>query len=207
MPTWAHEDTAFAQGHALIAGVDEAGRGCLAGPVFAAAVIFLDRAALPPGLDDSKKLTRSARQRLHAHLTCHPAILWATASASVEEIDHLNILQAALLAMRRAVEALPRRPDFILVDGNRLPSLPAPAAALIGGDAASFSIAAASVLAKESRDRNMEAIDHQHPAHGFARHKGYGTTAHLRALATHGPTPHHRRSFAPVAQLGLPFPR
>jgi len=207
MPTWSHEDTAQSQGHRLIAGVDEAGRGCLAGPVTAAAVIFLDRSALPPGLDDSKKLTRAARQRLHTHLTGHPAVLWATANASAAEIDRLNILQAALLAMQRAVASLSTAPDFILVDGNRLPTLPTPARAIIGGDAACLSIAAASILAKESRDRIMEALDREHPAHGFARHKGYGTAAHLRALAAHGPTPHHRRSFAPVAQLGLPFPR
>lgn len=208
MPDWSHEDAARTAGHACIAGVDEAGRGCLAGPVTAAAVIFLERDALPPGLDDSKKLSRTARQRLHHALTGHPGIVWAVASASVEEIDRINILQAALLAMQRALASLPRLPDCALIDGNRLPpGLPCPAHTLIGGDAASLSIAAASVLAKETRDLMMESLDREHPRHGFARHKGYGTAAHLRALAQHGPTPHHRRTFGPVAQLGLPFPR
>jgi ribonuclease HII len=207
MPDWSHEDAARASGHACIAGVDEAGRGCLAGPVTAAAVIFLERSALPPGLDDSKKLSRRARQRLYQALTSHPGILWAVASASVEEIDRINILQAALLAMHRALTALPQTPNYALIDGNHLPTgLPYPAQALIGGDAASLSIAAASILAKETRDLMMESLDREHPHHGFARHKGYGTAAHLRALAQHGPTPHHRRSFAPVAQLSLPFP-
>jgi ribonuclease HII len=202
---WHFETEAASHGHQRIAGLDEAGRGCLAGPVVAAALIFLDRDALPPGLDDSKKLPRAARQRLYQTLTTDPRVVWATASADVPEIEHLNILHAAMLAMQRAAEAILPAPDFLLVDGNRMPQGHFSGRTVIGGDALSPSIAAASILAKETRDRMMESLDHEHPAYGFARHKGYGTAAHLRALRTHGPCPQHRRSFAPVAQMALPF--
>lgn len=203
--TWNHEDAACAGGHACIAGVDEAGRGCLAGPVVAGAVVFLDRAAWPEGLDDSKKLTRARRRALFETLTTDPRVVWAVGRASVEEIDRVNILQAAMLAMRRAVEGLPVPPGHLLVDGNRLPGGPVSGSAVVGGDALSPSIAAASILAKETRDRIMEELDRAHPGYGFAQHKGYGTAAHVRALEALGLTPHHRRTFAPVAQRGLPL--
>lgn len=205
MPDWTHEDRARRGGHRRIAGLDEAGRGCLAGPVVAAAVIFLDRGACPAGLNDSKKLSRPARQKIYRHLTTHPSVLWATAAVSAAEIDQINILAASLRAMLQAVEALPAAPDFLLVDGNRLPATSIPGAAVIAGDAHCCSIAAASILAKETRDVMMETLDTRHPGYGFARHKGYGTREHLRALAALGPTPHHRRTFAPVAQIALPL--
>ncbi|MDX6765989.1 MAG: ribonuclease HII [Candidatus Methylacidiphilales bacterium] len=198
--SWDFEIEAQAAGFTRIAGVDEAGRGCLAGPVVAAALLFPSLGSCPPGLNDSKKLTRKARSRLFDELQSLPGIEWAVGTASVEEIDRINILQAALLAMRRAVEGLSRKVDFLLVDGNILPDSGRPGRAVVSGDARVPSIAAASILAKESRDRIMERIEREYPGYGFAQHKGYGTAAHLRALAALGPCPEHRRSFAPVAQ-------
>jgi ribonuclease HII len=180
----------------MICGVDEAGRGPLAGPVVAAAVI-LDPARPVAGLDDSKKLTARTRERLAAQIRAS-AIAWAVAEASVEEIDRLNILQATLLAMARAVSLLNCRPSRVLVDGNRCPEIDLPVEAIIGGDASVAEISAASILAKTARDATMRALDRQFPAYGFARHMGYGTALHLAALRAHGPTPCHRQSFAPV---------
>ncbi|MGB0921817.1 MAG: ribonuclease HII [Alphaproteobacteria bacterium] len=183
---------------APLCGVDEAGRGPIAGPVVAAAVI-LDPANTPKGLNDSKKLSEPKREALFAEITA--TAQFGIGEASVEEIDTINILQASLLAMRRAVESLPIRPTTALIDGNKLPDLPMPAYALVKGDARSLSIAAASILAKVTRDRQMVEMDRVYPQFGFARHKGYPTKAHLSALATFGLTPHHRRSFKPVHNI------
>jgi ribonuclease HII len=180
----------------LTCGVDEAGRGPLAGPVCAAAVI-LDPASSIAGLADSKKLGERRREEL-AELIRRHSLAWSVAFASVEEIDAMNILQATLLAMRRAVDALALRPDLVLVDGNRCPALAVPARAIVGGDASQPAISAASILAKTSRDALMLELDRRWPEYGFARHKGYPTQAHLSALRRHGVTAMHRRSFAPV---------
>ena len=181
----------------LVAGVDEAGRGPLAGPVVAAAVILDDLHPIK-GLADSKKLSARARDRLYDEIRAH-ALCCSIGEASVEEIDRLNILQATLLAMQRAVAGLRLKPVKVLVDGNRLPVLDVLAEAIVQGDATVPAISAASILAKVHRDRWCEEIDAQFPAYGFAAHKGYGTAVHLQALREHGPTPWHRRSFAPVA--------
>jgi len=184
------------------AGIDEAGRGPLAGPVVAAAVI-LDPARPIVGLADSKKLSASRREMLAARIRTD-ALAWSVAQASVEEIDALNILQATLLAMQRAVAGLPVLPSEALIDGNRCPVLEIPARAIIGGDATVAEISAASILAKTSRDAALLALHADYPVYGFDRHKGYGTPEHLAALRAYGPTPHHRKSFAPVqAQLAL----
>ena len=182
----------------LIAGVDEAGRGPLAGPVVAAAVM-LDELAPIRGLKDSKLLTPAVRERLFDEIRAR-ALCCSIALASVDEIDSLNILQATLLAMRRAVEGLRLAPHKVLVDGNRLPPLRVPAEAIIGGDATVESISAASILAKVHRDRLCVELHAQHPQYGFDGHKGYATAAHLAALRTHGACPQHRRSFAPVRE-------
>lgn len=181
----------------LIAGVDEAGRGPLAGPVMAAAVI-LDPARPITGLADSKQLGAARREHL-ASLIKGTALAWCVAEAEVAEIDTLNILQATLLAMRRAVDGLASAPCQVLIDGNRLPEgLPCPAEAIIGGDRTVAPISAASILAKTHRDALLVEFESRYPGYGFARHKGYGTREHLAALARLGPTPMHRRSFAPV---------
>jgi ribonuclease HII len=183
----------------IVCGVDEVGRGPLAGPVVAAAVV-LDPARPIAGLADSKKLTPARREALHDEIV-RSALAWALGRAEVEEIDRLNILQASLLAMRRAVEALPLRPDHALVDGNRLPELPCSAEAIVGGDGLEPAISAASIVAKVSRDREMVALDRRYPGYGLAAHKGYPTKAHLEALRTLGPSEIHRRSFGPVRKL------
>jgi len=183
----------------LVAGVDEAGRGPLAGPVVAAAVI-LDELKPIEGLADSKQLTPLRRARLFDEIRAK-ALCSSIALASVEEIDALNILQATLLAMQRAVEGLRLRPRKALVDGNRLPLLAISAEAIVRGDARVKAISAASILAKVHRDRLCEALHAQHPQYGFDAHKGYPTPAHLEALRAHGPCPQHRRSFAPVRDL------
>ncbi|HOP90059.1 MAG TPA: ribonuclease HII [Ottowia sp.] len=183
----------------LIAGVDEAGRGPLAGPVVAAAVI-LNPAKRIRGLADSKVLSPQKRERLHDEIM-DKALCCAIAMATVQEIDTLNILQATLLAMRRAVEGLRLPPALVMVDGNRLPVLPMRAEAVIDGDAKVKAISAASILAKVHRDRWCAEIDAHWPQYGFAAHKGYGTAAHLAALREHGACEHHRRSFAPVAAV------
>lgn len=184
----------------LIAGVDEAGRGPLAGPVVAAAVMLDDLKPIK-GLNDSKVLSPSTRERLFDEIHAK-ALCLCIAQASVEEIDTLNILQATMLAMRRAVEGLRLRPNKVLVDGNRLPILKVAAEAIVRGDARVKAISAASILAKVHRDRLCLALHLEHPQYGFDGHKGYPTPAHLAALKVHGACPHHRRSFAPVrAQL------
>ncbi len=181
---------------ALIAGVDEAGRGGLAGPVVAAAVI-LD--APIPGLRDSKQLSAPQRERLAQRIRAE-ARAWAVAEASVEEIDRLNILQASLLAMRRAIDTLSPQPTHLRVDGNQDPHAGLPTTCVIGGDRAHAEIMAASILAKVSRDAQLCAMATEWPAYGFERHKGYGTAAHIAALRQHGAGPMHRMSFAPCAR-------
>jgi len=183
----------------LVAGVDEAGRGPLAGPVFAAAVILDDLLPIK-GLADSKKLTPKKREHLYDIIKAQ-ALCFCVATASVEEIDQLNILQATLLAMQRAVKGLRLKPSKVLVDGNRLPVLDIRAEAIVKGDSTVPSISAASILAKVERDRWCVEVDAQFPNYGFLTHKGYGTQVHLRALQEHGPCVLHRRSFAPVAKL------
>jgi ribonuclease HII len=183
----------------LVAGVDEAGRGPLAGPVVAAAVI-LDELNPIKGLNDSKKLGPRTRERLFDEIRAK-ALCCSIAQASVEEIDALNILQATLLAMRRAVEGLRLKPAKVLVDGNRLPVLRVPAEAIVQGDAKVKAISAASILAKVQRDRLCLELHALHPLYGFDLHKGYPTAAHLAALREHGACVHHRRSFAPVRKL------
>ncbi|MFM2262302.1 MAG: Ribonuclease [Pseudomonadota bacterium] len=182
----------------LVAGVDEAGRGPLAGPVVAAAVILDERRPIA-GLADSKKLTALQRDRLFDEIRAK-ALCCSVAQASVAEIDALNILQATLLAMRRAVDGLRLKPAKVLVDGNRLPHLDVLAEAIVKGDDKVACISAASILAKVTRDRMLVTLDALHPEYGFAAHKGYGTAAHLRALQQFGALPEHRRSFAPVAK-------
>ena len=183
----------------LVAGVDEAGRGPLAGPVVAAAVILDDLKPIK-GLSDSKKLTALRREKLFDEIRAR-ALCCSVAQASVEEIDALNILQATLLAMRRAVQGLRLKPAMVLVDGNRLPVLDVRAQAIIRGDATVPAISAASILAKVTRDRWCAELDQQFPQYGFAAHKGYGTAEHLAALRLHGACPQHRKTFRPVTEV------
>ena len=186
-------DAALRNEFPVFCGVDEAGRGPLAGDVYAAAVILPPDLTIP-GLNDSKKLSETRREEL-APVVKEQALAWSIASASVEEIERLNILQAALLAMHRAVEGLAIQPDFALVDGNQPPVLPMPVGTLIHGDARSASIAAASLLAKTARDAALRELDRQYPQYGFAAHKGYGTKAHYAAIEQYGLCPAHRPSF------------
>ena len=183
----------------LVAGVDEAGRGPLAGPVVAAAVILDDLNPIK-GLADSKKLTPLKRERLFDEIRAR-ALCFSIAEASVEEIDQINILQATMLAMQRAVQGLRLKPAKVLVDGNRLPKLDVLAEAIVRGDDKEPAISAASILAKVHRDRWCVHYHEQYPAYGFAGHKGYGTAEHLAALRQHGACPQHRRSFSPVAAV------
>jgi ribonuclease HII len=181
----------------LLAGVDEAGRGPLAGPVVAAAVILDDTRRIR-GLNDSKALTALQRDRLFDQIR-EKALCCSVGEASVDEIDNLNILHATLLAMKRAVEGLRLKPARVMVDGNRLPNLEVYCEAIVGGDAKVKSISAASIVAKVTRDRMLHQLHEEFPQYGFASHKGYGTQEHLEALRVHGPCVHHRRYFAPVA--------
>jgi ribonuclease HII len=183
----------------LVAGVDEVGRGPLAGPVVAAAVI-LDPARPIAGLADSKKLSEKRREQLELEIL-ERALCWSLGRAEVDEIDRFNILHASLLAMRRAVEALATPPVHALIDGNRCPELPCSAEAIIGGDASEPAISAASILAKVARDREMVLLDQRYPGYGLAQHKGYPTKAHVQALREIGISPIHRRSFGPVKKL------
>ena len=199
MPHYIHESRVLKRITGLVAGVDEAGRGPLAGPVVAAAVI-LNRAKIPKGLNDSKQLDAETREDLFSHIM-FSAIAVGVGEATVDEIDLINIRQATHQAMARAVRALRFQPTFALVDGNDAPALPCPCDTIIEGDAKSVSIAAASIIAKVTRDRMMAALHETHPHYGWAQNKGYGTPQHLSALTTHGPTPHHRRSFAPVHNI------
>ena len=182
-----------------LCGVDEAGRGPLAGAVYAAAVV-LDPARPIAGLNDSKKLTEKARERL-AFIIKAESLAWAVAYSSVEEIDRLNILQATLLAMQRAVAGLSMRPQAVWVDGNRCPDWDYPSRAIVEGDARVPAISAASILAKTARDAAMRELHARYPQYDFAGHKGYGTAAHLKALKQHGPCPEHRQSFSPVREM------
>jgi len=182
-----------AEGYRIICGVDEAGRGPLCGPVVAAAVILPD-GYIPEGLNDSKKLTERKREKLFDEITAN-AISYGIAEASVEEIDRMNILEATLLAMRRAIAMLSPAPDIALIDGNIDRDFPLPARAVISGDAKVPAIAAASILAKVTRDRQCIALDAAYPGYGIAKHKGYGTKAHMDALRQLGPTPIHRKQF------------
>lgn len=206
MPDWAYEDDALAKGAKVIAGIDEAGRGPWAGPVVAGAVV-LDREAVPAELlsrlDDSKKLKPRARDELFGALTGVARV--GIGQADVTEVDQLNILQATMLAMARAVMDLSEpSPDFALVDGNRSPDLTCDMECVVKGDAKSLSIAAASIVAKVTRDRIMAALDERYPGYGWARNAGYGTREHQNALARLGVTPEHRRSFAPIRNILSP---
>ena len=206
-----HEQESWAKGLLRLAGVDEAGRGPLAGPVVASAVLFekdfLEAEAEKSlqGLNDSKKLSAQRREFFYALLSECPHAQIGVASASVEEIDSLNILRATHLAMGRALDLIAPAPDLALVDGRPVKGLSIPHLAIVGGDAASLSIAAASVMAKVTRDHLMIEMAGTHPGYGFERHKGYGTKAHMAALQQLGPCPIHRKSFAPVAQRFLEF--
>lgn len=190
---WELENDLYDEGLRLICGVDEAGRGPLAGPVCAAAVI-LPRGFLPEGLNDSKKLTEKKREALFP-VICDNAVSWSVAFGTVEEIEQVNILQATFLAMNRAISGLKPQPDFALIDGNRNREIRIPSRAVIGGDGRCASVAAASILAKVTRDHLMLELAGEYPEYGFEKHKGYGTKAHYEALRAFGPCPAHRMSF------------
>jgi len=208
LPTLEEEMALFEQGYSFIAGLDEAGRGCLAGPVVAAAVILPlssdteEILARFNGVNDSKQLTMQARERLY-DLIMHNALAVGVGSGSVAIIDERNILQATKYAMRSALEQLSTTPQALLLDAIQLPGLKIPQRSLIKGDARCLSIAAASIIAKVTRDRLMLDLHKEYPEYGFDQHKGYGTAAHLAALQAHGATPHHRQSFGPVRQLSF----
>lgn len=193
MDWFAYENIAKAKGHQMICGIDEAGRGPLAGPVFAAAVILPENTAIE-GINDSKKLSEKKREALYDVIT-ETALGWSVGFATEKEIDEINILQATFLAMKRACDGLKIRPDYALVDGNRMPNLGVETETIIKGDALSASIAAASILAKVSRDRLMYEIDRIYPEYQFAKHKGYGTALHTELLKQCGPCPVHRTTF------------
>lgn len=198
-PDFHHESDLRALGHLRIAGVDEVGRGPLAGPVTAAAVV-LDIAMIPPGMNDSKKLTAATRAALSTQI--HAVAEVSIAHASVAEIDEINILRASHLAMVRAIAALSPAPDFVLIDGNMIPlGLTLPARTVIGGDGCCLSIAAASIVAKTCRDALMVDLAQQHPGYGWETNMGYGSKSHREALRNLGVTPHHRRSFRPVHNI------
>ena len=204
MPSLFYEQEKRKEGYQLVAGIDEAGRGPLAGPVSAAAVI------LPDGfthalLDDSKKLTEKRREIIYKEITNRDDIIWAMSLGDREEIDSINILKSTHAAMARAAQKLKQLPDYCLIDGLPVPDFPIASDGIVKGDGKSLSIAAASIIAKVARDRMMLAYAEKYPEYGFERHKGYGTKMHLEALRKYGPCPIHRRSFAPVAQLSLPL--
>ena len=198
---WALEREYQQQGYGVICGVDEAGRGPLAGPVCAAAVILPDGLLLP-GLDDSKKVPAKRREALYDEIVSQ-AVAWSVAVATEQEIDEINILQATFLAMRRALDGLTVRPELALVDGNRAADFGLPVQTIVGGDGKSANIAAASILAKVTRDRYMIEQDARYPEYGFAVHKGYGTRRHYDALREFGPCPIHRQSFLKKFYAGL----
>ena len=204
IPTMQEEAEAHAQGYRSVCGIDEAGRGPLAGPVVAAAVILPPGYELP-GLTDSKQLSARRREQLFEHLMQESSVLKSIAQADVAEIDSLNILRATHLAMRRAAETLPTPPDFCLIDGLPVPHFPIASRSIVKGDGCCLSIAAASILAKVTRDHIMQELHKLYPHYGWAKNAGYGTRDHLLAIQQHGITPHHRRSFAPVAQATLPL--
>lgn len=202
MPTLHHEKTLRSEGFRVVAGIDEAGRGPLAGPVCVAAVVLPDDFTHPV-LNDSKQLTEAKRERLYDEITGDARIQWHCVSVEPGEIDRINILQATWEGMRRAALGLEPLPDAALIDGKPVKRFPMHHVALVKGDSLSYSIAAASIIAKVTRDRFMVALARQHPEYGFEIHKGYPTPGHLAALKKHGPCPQHRRSFGPVAQLEL----
>ena len=193
MPDYSIENSLHEKGYRVVCGIDEAGRGPLCGPVYAAACILPD-GLVTEVLNDSKKLTAKKREKLF-DIICKEAIAYCIASASVEEIDEMNILEADLLAMRRAIDGLAVKADFAIIDGNVARDFQIPAMAVIKGDATSMSIAAASVLAKVARDRVCEELDRQYPEYLIAKHKGYGTKEHMDALRKYGPSPIHRKKF------------
>ncbi len=197
-----HEASLNARGVTPVAGIDEAGRGPLAGPLYAAAVI-LPAGFYLDGLNDSKKLTAVRRERLYGQLTTMSGIVWASVSMPPAEVDRVNVLRATHAAMRAAWANLDLRPVHVLIDGLPVPDFPCPQTALVGGDGFSLSIAAASIIAKVERDRAMVQFDREYPDYGFAKHKGYPTREHFDKLRDHGPCPIHRKSFAPVAQYAL----
>lgn len=201
-PTLARESALWAKGCRYVAGLDEVGRGPLAGPVVAAAVVLPQNAKIIAGLRDSKQMTARQRDRVAAVIR-DTAAAWAVGAASPREIDRLNILGATALAMRRALSLLSQAPDHVLVDGNPFPELRCEHEAIVKGDATCLSIAAASVLAKQARDRLMILLASRFPAFGWEQNMGYGTAEHLAAIDANGLTPHHRRSFGPVSQLRL----
>lgn len=203
-PDMSAELAAYAAGCKCVCGIDEAGRGPLAGPVVTAAVVLPQGYELP-GLNDSKKLTTKRREALYEQLMADERVLKCVAEATVAEIDEYNILRATHMAMARAAQGLPVVPDMCLIDGLAVPNFPLPSQNMVKGDARCLSIAAASVLAKVTRDRYMVQLAERFPQYGFERHAGYGTKAHLQAIQQYGITEHHRRSFAPVAQMQLPL--
>jgi ribonuclease HII len=190
---WEPENSLKGQGYALIAGVDEAGRGPLAGPVFAAAVILPD-GGLIEGINDSKKLTPKKREEIY-EVICKKALAWASASVDEKVIDEVNILNATYIAMQRAVAELSVKPDYVLIDGNRAPELKIPCGTLVKGDSKSISIAAASIIAKVERDRYITRMAETYPEYAFEQHKGYGTKKHYEAILKYGPSPIHRKTF------------
>ena len=196
-PDYSYETAAINSGFSLVCGVDEAGRGPLAGPVFAAAVILPKECPEIDGLNDSKKLSEKKREALF-DIIIEKAVAYKIASASVDEIEEYNILNATFLAMKRAVEGLPVAADYAIIDGNRLPELNIACSPLIKGDAKSLSVAAASILAKVARDRYITELDDKYPEYNFKKHKGYGTKEHLEAIQKYGPCPIHRLSFRGV---------
>jgi ribonuclease HII len=204
MPDLSHEAHWRAEGFLRIAGIDEAGRGPLAGPVTAAAVILPEDFAHDV-LNDSKQLSEKKREAIYAELTTDSRVIWASASIGAEEIDRVNILRATHLAMAQAFRKLKPKPDLALIDGKPVKGFPAEHRAIVKGDSLSLSIAAASIIAKVERDRFMREAAARYPGYGFENHKGYGTAEHLEALRSLGPSPLHRRSFAPVAQQQFDF--
>lgn len=198
------ESEARSLGYTVVAGVDEAGRGPLAGPLVVASCILLDGIILS-GIDDSKKLSEEKREELYHELTTHSQIIFAVSIIQPDMIDKINILQATMKGMQQAVDFLKVRPDFVLVDGNRSPIFPMPSKAIIKGDALSYSIGAASIIAKVTRDRIMVEYHKLFPEYGFAKHKGYPTESHRRVLSQIGPCPIHRRSYAPVQEAMVLF--
>lgn len=203
MPNWDYERAAQEKGFRCVAGIDEAGRGPLAGPVSAAAVV-LPQGFFLEGLDDSKKLSEKARERLFAELMDIPGLRWGQSFGDPAEIDEMNILRANDAAMARAAAQI-AGVDYALIDGRPVKNFPLPSQGIVKGDRKSLSIAAASIIAKVARDRLMVQYDERYPEYGFAKHKGYGTKAHLTALKKYGPCPIHRRSFAPVAEAARLF--
>ena len=204
MPSLRYEKKAYESGANIVAGIDEAGRGPLAGPVVAAAAILPPTFRRHKTLTDSKQLTQQQREEIYAELTSTPEFYWAVGVSDVDVIDHYNILRATWRAMQIALDGLYIFPDYVLVDGRRVPLIGVKQTSIVKGDAKSYSIAAASIVAKVTRDRMMLKVHEQFPQYNFAQHKGYGTPEHLAALDRYGPSPIHRKSFAPVRQAVEP---